>query len=148
MLALDERPLRELGPDLLAEDAEIDDLVRRVRRSDATRLLGETLIDQRVIAGIGNMWLAEALWHAGVSPWWRVGEVTDDDLASTIAWAQEHMRSSVEGVRTPRAVYRRAGRPCPRCGAPVASRGLGDSNRTAYWCPRCQPDVGIDTFRR
>ena len=148
VLALDERPLRELGPDLLAEDAEIDDLVRRVRRSDATRLLGETLVDQRVIARIGNMWLAEALWHVRVSPWRRVGEVSNDELAATIAWAQEHMRSSVDGVRTARAVYRRAGRPCPRCGAPVASRGLGESNRTAYWCPRCQPDVGSDTFRR
>lgn len=140
VLALDRRPLWRLGPDLLAEDTEVPDVVRRLRQGDATRLLGEALLDQRVVAGIGNMWLAEALWHARVSPWWRVGHATDDELLTVLAWAQASMRAAVEGTKVPRAAYRRPGRACPRCGTPIASRGLGEANRTAYWCPTCQPE--------
>jgi endonuclease-8 len=140
VLALDERPVARLGPDLLAAETNVVDVVRRIRASESTRLLGEALLDQRVVAGIGNMWLAEALWHTRVSPWRRVDEVRDEDLAAILGWAQEHMRASVADVRIPRAVYRRAARPCSRCGTPVRSRGLGESNRTAYWCPSCQTD--------
>jgi endonuclease VIII len=138
VLTLEQREVRQLGPDLLAEQTDVSDIVGRVRRSDDSRLVGEALLDQRLIAGIGNMWLAESLWHARVSPWRRVGEVGDSELTTTLVWAQERMREAVAGGRLPRAVYRRAGRPCPRCGTAVASRGLGDANRTAYWCPRCQ----------
>ena len=138
VLALDERPVRRLGPDLLAAGTDIGDLPHRLRSSGQTRLVGEALLDQRVVAGIGNMWLAEALWHARVSPWRRVGEVSDESLASVLAWAQEHMQASAVGIRTRRAVYRRAGRACRRCGTEIASGGLGDANRTAYWCPTYQ----------
>jgi endonuclease-8 len=142
VLALDRRPLRRLGPDLLAEGTTVNEVVSRLRRSDPSRLVGEALLDQAVVAGIGNMWLAEALWHTRVSPWSAVGRVSDDELAATLEWARERMRASVAGARTPKAVYRRAGRPCPRCGVPLASRGLGDANRTAYWCPGCQRQPG------
>ncbi|HZO48971.1 MAG TPA: hypothetical protein VFB26_02395, partial [Gaiellaceae bacterium] len=101
-------------------------------------LLGEALLDQRLVAGIGNMWLAEALWRTALSPWLRVGDVEQAELAGALAAAQALMRDAVDGRRAPRAVHRRAGRPCPRCGERVRSRGLGDSNRTAYWCPGCQ----------
>jgi endonuclease VIII len=138
VLSLEKREVRRLGPDLLAEQTEVSDIVGRLRRSDSSRLVGEALLDQRLVAGIGNMWLAESLWHARVSPWRRVGEVGDAELTTTLVWAQERMREAFAGGRLPRAVYRRAGRPCPRCGTAVASRGLGDANRTAYWCPRCQ----------
>jgi endonuclease-8 len=139
VLALDRRPLRRLGPDLLADETRIDDLVRRVRGGDPARLVGEALLDQRVVAGIGNMWLAEALWHARLSPWRRVCDASDGELAAALVFARERMRAAVGGERTARDVYRRAGRGCPRCGTPICSRGLGDSNRTAYWCPACQP---------
>jgi endonuclease-8 len=139
VLTLEERPLRRLGPDLLAEQTVLADVVRRLRLSDQSQLLGEALLDQRLVAGIGNMWLAESLWHARVSPWRPVGEVSDEELATTLRWARERMLASVGGERPRRAVYRRAGRPCPRCGTPVSSRGLGEANRTAYWCPACQP---------
>ncbi len=139
VLVLDRRPLRRLGPDLLADETQVDELVRRVRGSDPARLVGEALLDQRLVAGIGNMWLAEALWHARLSPWRRIGGTSDEELGTALAFARERMRASVAGGRTARAVYRRAGRPCPRCGTPIRSRGLGDSNRTAYWCPTCQP---------
>jgi endonuclease-8 len=139
VLALDQRPVRRLGPDLLADNTRVTDLVPRLR-ADPSRLVGEALLDQRLVAGIGNVWMSEALWHARVSPWRRVGEVAEADLRAALAWARERMVAAVAGDRTARAVYRRRGRPCPRCGTPISSRGLGDMNRTAYWCPACQRD--------
>jgi endonuclease VIII len=139
VLTLEQRPVARLGPDLLADGTDISAVVGRLRRADQSLLVGDALLDQRLVAGIGNMWLAETLWHARVSPWRRLDEVADAELGDALSWAQEHMRASVGGRRTPRAVYRRAGRPCPRCGTPVSSRGLGDHNRTAYWCNACQP---------
>ena len=139
VLTLEQRAVGRLGPDLLADDTAVELVVARLRRSDPSRLVGDALVDQRLVAGIGNMWLAEALWQARVSPWRRLGEVSDDELTLALAWAREHMRAAVGGSRAPRAVYRRAGRACPQCGTPLSSRGLGDANRTAYWCATCQP---------
>lgn len=141
VLALETRAIRTLGPDLLAEETDVEELVQRLRGSDETRLVGEALLDQRLVAGIGNMWLAEALWNARVSPWRPLGNVGDDELRTALAWARERMRASVAGERRARDVYRRAGRPCRRCGTPIASHGLGDANRAAYWCPSCQADI-------
>jgi endonuclease-8 len=138
VLTLEARPVRRLGPDLLAADTDAAALVARVRRSDPERLLGEALVDQRLVAGIGNMWLAEALWQARLSPWLTVGETSAGELQAALTWARDAMLASVRGERRPRAVYRRAGRPCPRCGERIRSRGLGEANRTAYWCPGCQ----------
>jgi endonuclease-8 len=138
VLELGSQQLRALGPDLLAPETTTAELVVRLRRTDESRLVGEALVDQRVVAGIGNMWLSECLWHARVSPWTSLGAIGDDDLERALAWARRAMSASVTSDRPPRAVYRRAGRGCPRCGEPVRSRGLGDANRTAYWCPRCQ----------
>ena len=138
VLTLEARPVRALGPDLLATGTTVAEVATRLRRADPERLLGEALVDQRLVAGIGNMWLAEALWHARVSPWLRLGNATPAELSAALTFAQEAMRASVRGARGERSVYRRAGRPCPRCSEPIRSRGLGDVNRTAYWCPRCQ----------
>ena len=139
VLAIDaERARRRLGPDLLAADTTVEELAARVRTADPSRLVGDVLLDQRVVAGIGNMWLAELLWHVAVSPWLSVGRLTDDELRDALTWARAAMRRSVAGERAARVVYRRAGRPCPRCGAPIRAQGLGDMNRTAYWCERCQ----------
>ncbi len=138
VLQLDARGPRRLGPDLLADATRVPDLLERLRAADPTRLLGDVLVDQRVVAGIGNMWLAELLWHARVSPWLELGEATDDELTDALQWGRDAMRASVAGARPRRAVYRRAERGCPRCGGIVRSRGLGEQNRTAYWCERCQ----------
>ena len=139
VLAIDaERARRRLGPDLLAEETTVEQIVSRVRAADPSRIVGDVLVDQRVVAGIGNMWLAELLWHAAVSPWLPVGRLTDDELLDALTWARAAMQRSVAGERAPRIVYRRAGRPCPRCGAAIRARGLGDMNRTAYWCEGCQ----------
>ena len=136
-------PLRRasrLGPDILASPPDLDAMVANLRGAGAGRhvRLGHALQRQSLVAGIGNMWAAEALWEARLSPWARLGEVSDDDLRAVLGAAARLMRDSVEGRRGRRHVYRRVGRPCPRCGAAVRSRGQGDDNRTAYWCPGCQ----------
>jgi len=137
VLQLHTRTVARLGPDILAQPPDFDAMVARLR-ADARRELGEALLDQRLVAGIGNLWRAEALWRARLSPWLRIGETSDDDLRSVIAEANRLMRRSVDGARPERRVYRRAGRPCPRCGTAIRSRGQGDDNRIAYWCPGCQ----------
>ena len=138
VLALDSAHTRGLGPDVLGQAVETAALVARLRRIDQRRLLGEALLDQRVISGIGNIWMAESLWQARLSPWLPVAGARDDELEAALSWAQRMMRASVEGTRSLRSVYRRSGRPCPRCSGTILSRGLGDANRTAYWCSRCQ----------
>jgi endonuclease-8 len=100
--------------------------------------IGEALLDQRHIAGIGNVWRCEALWHARVSPW---ADAADVDVPAILEHARRLMRASLDAndkLSQARKVYRRVGRPCPRCGTPIRSRGQGDDNRTAYWCPGCQ----------
>jgi len=139
VLAIGDTPARNLGPDLLAPETVAHDVVARLRRTDQSRLVGEALVDQRLVAGIGNMWLSELLWHARVSPWAPLRDVSDDTVTAALGWAREAMTASVGGRRPARAVYRRAGRGCPRCGDVITARGLGDANRTAYWCPTCQP---------
>ncbi len=131
------RPLR-LGPDILAIPPEFDAMVARLRSEDPGRAIGDALLDQRLVAGIGNVWKAEALWAARVSPWRALRETSDDELRAVLGSAAELMRASVDGRRPVRRIYRRAGRPCPRCGESIRSRGQGDANRTAYWCPGCQ----------
>ena len=141
VLTLESRNVRRLGQDVLAEELDVGAAVSRLRGS-GDRRLGEALQDQRLVAGIGNMWMAEALWTIQVSPWLRVGEASDEVLSAAIAAARRLMQESLATGRPGRQVYRRAGRPCPRCGTIVRSRGQGDDNRTAYWCPRCQAGAG------
>ena len=105
-----------------------------------SRPFGETLQDQRLVAGIGNMWMAESLWRARLSPWPRLADVPEADRRHALETAAGSMRASVDAGREPRKqVHSRAGRPCPRCGTPIRARGQGDANRTVYWCPKCQP---------
>jgi endonuclease-8 len=138
VLELTGRAVRRLGPDILAEPPELGQMVENLRRAHPGRELGDALLDQRLVAGIGNLWKAEALWQARVSPWLPLGEVTDEALEGVLAEAARLMRASLDGGRPARSVYRRAGRPCPRCGEPIRFRGQGDDNRIAYWCPGCQ----------
>ena len=137
VLTLETRNLRRLGQDVLADDFDLEAAVSRLRGA-GDRQLGEALQDQRLVAGVGNMWMAEALWSIRVSPWLRVAEAGDGVLREAVDAARRLMREALATGRPGRQVYRRAGRPCPRCGAIVRSRGQGDANRTAYWCPGCQ----------
>jgi endonuclease VIII len=128
--------VRRLGPDILDVPPDLDAIVANLRRTDQRRELGDALLDQRLVAGIGNLWKAEALWAARLSPWSRLGELSDDDLRAAVEAAARLMRASVDGERRGRHVYLR--HVCPRCGGRIASRGQGDAARTTYWCPTCQ----------
>lgn len=144
--------LASLGPDILAADFDLGEAVRSLRGElgrtsfryaggSATARgtsLGEALLDQRRIAGIGNIFKSEACFAARLSPWLRLAELGDEDLQRVLLAAREQMQAAADGGRHPGAVYRRRGRPCSVCGTPIASRGQGDANRTTYWCPRCQ----------
>jgi endonuclease-8 len=139
VLELHTRALAGLGPDILGRPPRLDAMLARMRRADPARPFGETLLDQRIVAGIGNKWLAEALWDSRLSPWPRLRDVPEQSRRRALESAARLMRASADGVRadSPR-VYRRAGRPCPRCGTRIRSWGQGDANRIAYWCPTCQ----------
>jgi len=139
VLELHTRALARLGPDILERPPRLDAMLARLRSADQTRFLGETLLDQSLVAGIGNMWLAEALWQAELSPWRRLGDVGEDERLRALSAAAQLMRSAVDSGRSRgHRVYRRVGRPCPRCGTHIRSWGQGDDNRMAYWCPGCQ----------
>jgi endonuclease-8 len=139
VLELHDRALRRLGPDILERPPRFAQMLARLRAADGTRTLGESLLDQTLVAGIGNMWLAESLWRVQLSPWLRLRDVPEEDRLRALESAAALMRRSVDENRDGRRqVYRRAGQPCPRCSTTIASWGLGDDNRTAYWCPRCQ----------
>jgi endonuclease VIII len=138
VLELTARGTRRLGPDILADLPDLAGMVANLRRQHAGRELGDALLDQRLVAGIGNVWKAESLWRARLSPWLPLGDATDAEIERVLREAAGLMRASLEGWSGERAVYRKAGRPCPRCGERIGSRGQGDDNRTAYWCPGCQ----------
>src|SRR5262245_2542720 len=138
VLELDDSRVRSLGPDILADPPDFEEMTDRLRAADKRLPIGEALLDQRLVAGIGNLWRAEGLWRARISPWRPVGELSEDQLRSVLTQAAQLMRRSLDSGLRQRAVYRRAGRPCPRCRTPIEARGQGDANRIAYWCPSCQ----------
>lgn len=133
--------LSRLGPDILAADFD-PAVVLRSLRSDPDRSLGDALLDQTLVAGIGNIFKSEACFAARLDPWQPLTDLSDDQLRSVVQSAHDLMQDAVERGRRPQAVYRRAGQPCPTCGTRIVSRGQGDANRTTYWCPRCQRPSG------
>jgi len=142
------RPLRELGPDLLGRDFDGDEALRRLRQLDGHEL-GTALLDQRAVAGIGNVYKSEVAFLERLDPWAPVGAFTEGELAAALRTARRLLQANTRGgarVTTgSRArgealwVYGRAGRPCRRCGAPVQHARQGELARLTYWCPRCQP---------
>jgi len=144
-------PLAGLGPDLLADDFDPAKAIRRLRDpARAAGTIAEALLDQRALAGIGNVYKSETLFVAGVGPFAAVGELDEVTLLRLVGRARRlllanrgraaRVTTTPELARAGRrlCVYGRAGRPCPRCRAPVASRRHGEPPRTTYWCPRCQ----------
>lgn len=138
-IRLDQR-LAGLGPDVLADEFDGREFLRRLRGDDPTRPVGDALLDQRTVAGIGNLWKAEGCWEAALDPWRPTGKVSDAQVMEVVERIRPRMAASAEhGPRViePR-VYGRSGRPCPRCGGRIHSRGQGEDNRTTYWCSGCQ----------
>jgi formamidopyrimidine-DNA glycosylase len=133
-----------LGPDILGDDWDVKSVVKRAR-SRGTAAIGEVLLDQRVTAGIGNVYRCEALWQLKVNPWKPTDQLADDELASLFEVARQAMRTNRGRDQRRRfpgygrgAVHGRGGRPCPRCGTLIKVRALGEHSRLAYWCPACQ----------
>ena len=135
-----------LGPDLLGADWDPDEAVRRLRtRPD--RAIADALLDQRNLAGIGNLYKAETLFLRGIAPWTPVSDV--DDLAAVVTlaqrllasnkgrWSQSTTGSLHKGQQ--HWVFERAGAPCRRCGTAIRRAAEGDHDRITYWCPTCQP---------
>jgi endonuclease-8 len=144
--------LTSLGPDILAPELDEREFLRRLRDDDQTRGLGDALLDQRIIAGIGNIWKSEGCYMARVDPWRRLAEVTNDEALAIVRGNRPLMQLSVEqgrpvtwkpeiparGRENRHWVFNRDGRPCRTCDTIVLARGQGDDNRTTYWCPQCQ----------
>ncbi|MBA4866876.1 Fpg/Nei family DNA glycosylase [Streptomyces sp. PSKA54] len=136
-----------LGPDLLGPDWDPDIALRNLLR-DPARALGEALLDQRNLAGIGNVYKSELCFLLRVTPWLPVGELTDDAAAQLPALAKklleanrDRLSRSTTGRRDQRLyVYGRAPRPCLRCRTSIRSADQGDGSRErpTYWCPTCQ----------
>lgn len=135
-----DRRLATLGPDVVAEDFDEQRFLRRLREDDPTRPIGDALLDQRTVAGIGNLWKAEACFGTGIDPWRRSAQVSDDEALELVRWARPRMQESARtGTQDNyRVIYGKSGRPCPRCGGLVQKKGQWDDNRPTYWCPGCQ----------
>jgi endonuclease VIII len=132
-------PVAHLGPDILVDPFDLDAVIRRARRSEAPTL-GELLLEQRVCAGIGNIYKCEALWALELDAWMPPAELDDGKLRRLYLTARDLMRRNlvtpIGGYR--HAVHGRGGRPCPRCGTPIRIRAQGRQARLTYFCPRCQ----------
>jgi endonuclease-8 len=138
--------LAALGPDLLA--AAFDPAVaRRGLRSRPQLAIGEALVDQRALAGIGNVYKAEVLFLCGTDPFASVASLDDAALDRLVSTACAQLRRNLAGGRrrttsrlaeAPLWVYGRRGRPCRRCGSPIEMRRQGALLRSTYYCPRCQ----------
>lgn len=128
--------LTRLGPDILAPELDLDAILQGLR-AEPGRALGDALLDQHLVAGIGNIFKSEACFAAHVDPWRPIADVSDEQLRDVLEVARAQMLEAVTSGRHTYAVYR-ARRPCPVCHGRIASRGQGEANRTTYWCPRCQ----------
>jgi endonuclease-8 len=144
----EDRAVGHLGPDLLGPDWDPAEAVRRLREH-ADQPIGEALLDQRRLAGIGTIFRAETLFLRGLHPWTRVAEIADlsalVDLAHRLLDANKNGYGQVTtGDRRrgfERYVYGRAGRPCRRCGTRIqrGDQGAEPYDRVIFWCPACQP---------
>jgi endonuclease-8 len=148
--------IADLGPDLLGPGLDLDVVLARARVArNAARAVAEVLLDQRVAAGVGNVYKSEVLFLERVDPWAPVGAIPDLVIRAVYARAAALLAANVHdgarvtaperapfGHRLPPGlrhwVYRRAGHPCPRCRAPIAGRPQGPQVRMTYWCPSCQ----------
>ena len=150
--------LRRLGPDLLGAGFDPVEAARRIRER-AGHEIAEVVLDQRVVAGAGNVYKSEILFLCRINPFTRVAALTDGQVAEVVQTARSLLAANVGNVatgaivtyvgmrRTTRRadpaerlwVYGRAGLPCRECGTLVTRRAQGPDARLTYWCPRCQP---------
>jgi endonuclease VIII len=150
--ALDLHPrLRRLGPDASAADFDFEATLASLRApANAERAIGDALLDQRIVAGLGNVYRSEVCFIERVDPFAPVGSLEDRTLRRLLETGARLLRANRDGgarvttaLGTPGNLYAygRTRRPCRRCGTLIVSR-LAGANRRAYWCPRCQPSAG------
>jgi endonuclease-8 len=136
---------RHLGPDILADDFDLNEAVA-LARADPDRPLGELLLDQRVCAGIGNIYKCNTLWRLRLDPWSPAGALDDDALRRLYTTARELMLAGRDhpglGPFRMAGVHGRSRRPCPRCDTPIRVRRQGEQGRLTYFCPGCQTGGG------
>jgi endonuclease VIII len=142
-----EAPMRELGPDPLAPAFDAAEAARRIEALPDVEI-ADALLDQRAIAGLGNVFKSEVLFAARVHPFARVADLPHDTIEKLVTTAARFMKvSATTGVRRttgrddPSArlwVYGRAGQPCRRCGTAISRKKQGPHARSTYWCDRCQ----------
>lgn len=130
--------LSSLGPDPIAPNFAQADALSRLR-TKADMPLGEALLDQALIAGVGNVWKSELLFRHGLDPFAPVSAFTDEELGAVLASTERGLRRSARGAPRPSRIYGRAGEPCLRCGGAITMRRQGAMQRSTYACPRCQP---------
>jgi endonuclease-8 len=146
--------LAALGPDVLAPDFDESAYLRRLREDDSTRGVGDALLDQRNLAGVGNIWKSEGCYLAGIDPWRPLSRLSDAEAATIVRALRPLMRRAAKsggpietapkgerrgpGQERRTWVYGRSGLPCRKCATAIRARGQGDDNRTTYWCPTCQ----------
>ena len=149
--------LAAIGPDFLEAEFDLEGAIARIRRRPHTSI-AELLLNQRVVAGIGNVYKSEVLFLCGINPLVKSEQVSDEDLRRILETARKLMSMNVRagadsgivtytGFRrtTGRSdpserlwVYRRGGKPCRKCGTPIQRRKTGTDARSTYWCPSCQ----------
>jgi endonuclease-8 len=142
--------LARLGPDLIEPEPDVEAALARLRDpARASVTVAEALLDQRAMAGLGNVYRSEVLFVERVDPFLVLGDVSADALERLVGTGARLLRANRDGPRRTTTgrdrdgerlwVYRRTGRPCRRCGAPIRSTVLGDLPRRLWWCPACQP---------
>lgn len=139
--------IQRLGPDLLAKEFDMATAVARFRQHDALPI-GEAVMNQTLVCGIGNIYKSEVLFLMRFDPFAPVAEFGDDDLIQMLTKARHLMLRNCDGPnRTTRLgggtgplwIYGKSGQPCPECGAVIQLRRQGEAGRTTCWCPVCQP---------
>ena len=150
--------LTRLGPDLLSNEFDAAEVVARMRARPEAEV-AEVMLDQRVVAGAGNVFKSEALFVARINPFLRIADLDDGPLQGLVDATRSLLAANVTPTsgdavvtyfgfrRTTRRsnpdrrlwVYKRSGEPCRRCGTPIASRKQGPHARVTFWCPTCQP---------
>ena len=150
--------LRLMGPDLLGAAFDDSEAIRRFRERDPEEI-ADVLLNQRVVAGVGNIYKSEVLFLCRIDPFAPVARVSGDELQSVLATARKYLRANVahprggivtytgyrrggRGAGQRHYVYGRAGKPCRKCGASIAVRAQGPHARLTYWCPACQKSRG------
>jgi endonuclease-8 len=147
-------PLAQLGPDLCLPEPDLEVATERLARlSEPDTQIADALLDQRIAAGIGNVYKSEVLWACAVDPFAPVASVDADTRRRLYAVAHKMLRAnlgsgprrtlhlSLSAQPAGLAVYGRRGQPCRRCGTPVRARPQGEQGRRTFWCPTCQPSA-------